>query len=338
MINISSLSIGYKKGAKKTEIRSNINLTGKQGELIALIGSNGIGKSTLLRTIARLQDELSGTISIKGKNIHLYQRQEFARTLSFVSTEVIPTHQLTVFDLVALGRLPHTKWLGRLSARDVTLVNDALQKTGMTAFSRKRIDEISDGERQRVMIARTLAQNTPVILLDEPTAFLDMANKYEIVNLLNRLTKQFGKTIVFSTHDLNIAIKKADNIWLMLHHEITPAAPEDHVIANRFSQLFHNSPITFDYQTGDFVFMFHKKRKIKLIDRSDTEINRLWTKRALERIGFDTENCEKCQQCVTIEKQNVHVHWRFSDRNTTRTFHSIYQLNSFLAQKMQSPH
>lgn len=185
------------------------------GELTGLVGRNGAGKSTLLRTIAGLQKPLGGEILINGLPLAQLDARARASLIGFVSTERVLVDNLRVADVVALGRTPYTNWLGTLTAADHEQVARSLQLVGMEAFAQKDIQTLSDGERQRVMIARALAQDTPIILLDEPTAFLDLPNKYEICMLLRSLAHEQGKTIFFSTHDLTIALEFCDMLALV---------------------------------------------------------------------------------------------------------------------------
>ena len=185
------------------------------GEFTALIGRNGTGKSTLLRTVAGLARPQAGYITVNGRRTDTMSRREIAAAIAFVSTEEVKVENLKVTDVVALGRAPYTNWVGSLTEEDRAQVARALALVGMQAFAGKGIGTLSDGERQRVMIARALAQDTPIILLDEPTAFLDLPNKYEIGLLLRRLAHDEGKCIVFSTHDLAIALELCDTIALL---------------------------------------------------------------------------------------------------------------------------
>jgi len=196
------------------------------GQLTALTGRNGSGKSTLLRTMASLNRPASGTVTINGHDVGKTRAGEMARLMAFVTTERLRVANLTAEELVALGRAPYTDWLGNMTSDDRAKVMESLALVGMADMARRAIDTMSDGERQRVMIARALAQDTPVILLDEPTSFLDLPNRYEIVELLGRLAREKNKTIVFSTHELDIALRMTHSVALIgggtLHH--LPAA------------------------------------------------------------------------------------------------------------------
>jgi iron complex transport system ATP-binding protein len=327
IIEIKNLEIGYRvsKGSFFS-LFSGINLTASKGELIAIVGKNGVGKSTLLRSIAGLQHSKNGKVTINNRLINDYSRSEFAGLVSFVSTEIIHVNNLSVFDLVALGRFPHTNWFGRLEENDKHAVLKALDMVGMKSFANKNINEISDGERQRVMIARTLAQDTQIIILDEPTAFLDLPNKYEIVHLLNNLAKTENKTIIFSTHDLNIAIQEADKIWLMLSDGITEGAPEDLILNETFNRIFDHTNLNFDKVKGDFKMKRKHPKKIGLIGEG---INYTWTKKALERLNYTVEKGNNQIPHVVVE-QDV---WQYVNENENHESTSIYDLSNYLKHK-----
>ena len=212
---LDSLEIGYLSGKKNCLLLPPISASSAGGELIAVIGRNGIGKSTLLRTLAGLQAPLGGDIKINGKSIRDYSRLELAKRIGYISTEVVRVSNMSVSDLVSLGRFPHTNWLGTTGHEDHLSVENSIERTGLTDLRDRNISEISDGERQKAMIARVLAQDTDFMIMDEPTAFLDIAGKYGIVSLLIKLAAD-GKTILFSTHDFSIALNHADKIWLLL--------------------------------------------------------------------------------------------------------------------------
>ncbi len=328
ILSINHLEIGYPvKGNSNYILYRDINLCGKSGELIALVGKNGIGKSTLLRNISGLQSSLNGTINYFDKQKQDYTRADFARMISFVSTEIVNVTNLNVFDLVSLGRFPHTNWLGKLTIEDINKSAQALEMVGMSSFARKNLNEISDGERQRVMIARTLAQDTKLIILDEPTAFLDLPNKYEIIHLLNKLSKEEDKTIIFSTHDLNIAIQEADKIWLMLDDKVEEGAPEDLILDETFNKIFEKSNLRFDKIKGDFKMQKMHQCKIGLIGEGP---HYTWTKKALERLNFKVEKGNDSIQYIKIDKENNFGKWTLLDDENKHEFNSIYDLSIYL--------
>jgi len=327
ILQIKNLSIGYNLAKNQVHnLMSNINLSAKKAELIALVGSNGIGKSTLLKSITNLQEFLSGEITILGKAVSLHKRQELAKLVSFVSTEVVNVSNLTVKDIVSLGRFPHTNWLGKLSQNDKNIIDSSIEAVGIEDFISKNINELSDGERQKVMIARTLAQDTKIIILDEPTAFLDIPNKNEIVHILNELSKKKNKTIIFSTHDLNIAIREADKIWLMTKHKIYENSPEDLILNNKFEKIFENKKIFFDKLTGDFNKRKYPAKNISLVGEDEVFV---WTKKALERINFHVV----CNKELSINVLCSKNKWTIKDEHKSFDFFSIYELTNYLTKK-----
>ena len=328
ILSIKDLTIGYlSSGNALQPVFKSINLKAKKGENIAIIGRNGIGKSTLLRTVAGLQKPLIGKVYIKDYDIKHYKKQEFARLISFVSTEIIRVSNLKLFDLVALGRFPHTGWIGKLNEDDYKIINDSIYQVGIYNLKNKVLNEMSDGERQRAMIARALAQDTEIIILDEPTAFLDLPNRYEIIRLLNELTVNKGKTIIFSSHDLNITLQEADKVWLMGKNEIVEGAPEDLIINKDIYRLFDNSSLDFNIEKGDFRLTRNKVNKIVL---SGSGIMQFWTRRALERIGYEVCDEDKNSTCIQISEQNNHTVWIIMKKGDKIICNSIYELTLHL--------
>ena len=219
------------------------------GSLTALIGRNGTGKSTLLRTVAGLGAAASGGIELCGKPLAALTPLQRASTVSFVTTDKVRIANLASRDVVGLGRAPYTDWLGRLRPGDRAVVDRALNLVGMGGFADKPMDRLSDGEAQRVMIARALAQDTPVILLDEPTAFLDMPNRYELCTLLRRLAHDEGKCIFFSTHELDIALTLCDAVALIDPPRLHLLPTDEMIRSGHIERLFDNGTVAFDAST-----------------------------------------------------------------------------------------
>ncbi|MDR2064798.1 MAG: ABC transporter ATP-binding protein [Prevotellaceae bacterium] len=241
-IKIENLSLGYENSANaKHELFPPFSVTAGSSQFIALVGRNGVGKSTFLRTLAGLQNIFSGNIFINGKAASRLLRKDYASLISFVSTEMVRVMHLKVFDLIAMGRYTYTNLFGNLSVNDEKIIVDSLEMTGMSDFMWRNVSELSDGERQRIMIARALVQDTPIMIFDEPTAFLDIPNKYEIILLLKNLTRQKSKTIIFSTHDLNIALHLADKIWLMANRKMYEGTPSQLIKTNAFDEMLANT-------------------------------------------------------------------------------------------------
>ena len=215
MIILENLSIGYTSKNNRKVVAEGINATLMEGELTCLIGPNGIGKSTLLRTLSAFQPALSGSITIDGKQLETLSDKEVSRLIGVVLTSKPDVQNITVTELVGLGRSPYTGFWGTLNDNDREIVAESIAKTGITHLSERMIQTLSDGERQKVMIAKALAQQTPVIYLDEPTAFLDYPSKVDMLLLLRQLAHETKKTIFLSTHDLELALQLADRLWLL---------------------------------------------------------------------------------------------------------------------------
>ncbi|WP_248723876.1 ABC transporter ATP-binding protein [Seonamhaeicola sp. ML3] len=246
------LSIGYTSKKEQSIIASNINIELHKGELIGLIGANGIGKSTLLRTLTGVQPKLEGNILINNKDLNNYSNINLAKSLSLVLTESLPSKNFTVSELVALGRQPYTNWLGNLSNEDVDIVNKALNQINIKDLKHKKCFELSDGQLQKVMIARALAQDTDLIILDEPTTHLDMYHKAYILKLLKNLAKDTNKTILFSSHEIDLAIQLCDKLIVMTEDKVVSDEPCNLISEGTFNKLFPKDLIAFDETTGSF--------------------------------------------------------------------------------------
>ena len=238
-IRISGLSIGYsgKHGVKV--VAEGISDSIRSGELTCLLGENGAGKSTLLRTLSGFLPPLSGEISILGKPLQAYRERELATVIGVVLTEKSNLQNMTVAELVGMGRSPYTGFWGRLSEEDRQKVEEALELVGIAWLRDRMVQTLSDGERQKVMIAKALAQETPIIFLDEPTAFLDYPSKVEILHLLHRLSCEMGKTIFLSTHDLELALRVADRVWLMAKGNPLRTGLPANLIVDKETGRFH---------------------------------------------------------------------------------------------------
>jgi len=252
ILKANQLSIGYKTKNVATVIASNINFELQKGQLIGLVGANGIGKSTLLRTLINVQPALSGSISLNGNDLKSTSNLELAKQLSIVLTEPLTSKNLSVYELVALGRHPYTNWVGNLTDEDITIVNSSLKQVNISDLKDKRCYELSDGQLQKVMIARALAQDTEVIILDEPTTHLDMYHKAYILKLLQKLTKETGKTILFSSHEIDLAIQLCDTMIVMRGNEVICDQPCNLISNGIFESLFPKDLISFNNKTGSF--------------------------------------------------------------------------------------
>ena len=255
-VEIRDLSIGYKTGNNFKPVFKNLNATLYGGELTCLLGANGVGKSTLLRTLSGFLPKQTGEIGILGKTIDTYTDKELARTIGVVLTERPNVGDLSVTELIGLGRSPYTGFWGRLNPVDDAVVEDVIRMIKIEALADRPVLTLSDGEWQKVMIAKTLAQETPLIYLDEPTAFLDFPSKVEIMRLLLALTRRAGKTIFLSTHDLELALQIADTIWLMdMHTGMTIGTPDELRLNGSIENFFRCDGVVFDRKTGFFRIM-----------------------------------------------------------------------------------
>ena len=242
MLQLKDLTLGYEQRTLLEKVSAHI--TG--GQLVALLGRNGTGKSTLLRAVMGLEKPQNGEIILHGNNIASLKPEELARNISFVTTDKVRIANLRCRDVVALGRAPYTNWLGQLQGEDKEKVDNAMHLVGMDSYAEKTMDKMSDGECQRIMIARALAQDTPVILLDEPTAFLDLPNRYELCSLLARLAHDEGKCIFFSTHELDIALSLADSIALIDPPQLVCLPTDEMRRSGCIERLFKNQCVSFD--------------------------------------------------------------------------------------------
>lgn len=329
IIALNNAAIGYKgKSNSAKVVKSGISVYALKGELVAVIGGNGVGKSTLLRTIAGFQPPFGGDVLIRGEQVNAYREKELALIMSFVSTEIIRVPNLSVFDLVSLGRYPYTNWFGKLLDEDRHIVEEAIKSVGLQGYENRMVNYISDGERQKAMIARTLAQDTNVIVLDEPTAFLDLSNKYEIVHILHELASEKGKTILFSTHDLTTAIAESDRIWLMLDNSVEQGAPEDLILNGNFESLFHNDHLFFDPEKGDFRFRKRTRRKAVV---SGSGIALDWTIKAVERNGYDVIGLAEVSSVKEMLIIDVaYPMWTVKQQAQTTKFSSLLSLCRFI--------
>lgn len=284
-LHTSELAIGFKgSGKQTTTLLSGIHLQLYSGEITCLLGQNGAGKSTLLRTFSGVLPPLQGSVFINGKTLSSFSFSSLARLVSVVLTEKVELGNFTVFSVVALGRSPYTGFLGTVSTKDNKIIDQALENAGISHLRNRNYDELSDGEKQKVMIAKSLAQETPLILLDEPTAFLDFPSKVETLLLLRDAAWNHGKTILLTTHDLNLALSFADKIWLIAKDKpIRTGTPEDLVLQGYFADFFDKENTRFDTSTGTFIFDSPKKSEVAV--EGECKICE-WLKKALNRKGF----------------------------------------------------
>lgn len=320
-IVLKGLTVGYRLKTEQKILLSEVSTRLFPGEIIALMGSNGSGKSTLLRTLTGFQQPLSGEVLLNGRNITLFSMRDKARFISYISTEPVRIGNMTVFDLVGLGRYLYSGWWGNLSIEDLKMINHCINLTGMKGFENRQLNNLSDGERQRAMIARALAQDTPVIVLDEPTAFLDVRNKYEIIHLLRKLAREQHKSVIFSTHDFSISLGMADKIWLINDEKLCEGSPEDLALNNRFQSLFSGSPITFHPETGEIVLSEKPVRGINILADGN---EKMWLTKALMRNGISQDPASPVK--LEIEIINNTTFYTIEKDGIKSLYPSIYEL------------
>ncbi len=284
-LQTDQLTVGYLSSNEINAVLDNISIKAHAGEMICFMGPNGVGKSTLLRTLCNLQKPLSGSIIIDGRNLTSLKASEMAQTISLVLTDGINAGNLTAYELVALGRYPYLGWNLKVNSIDQQKIDQAISQTGSERFVNKKVYELSDGQLQKIMIARALAQDTPILILDEPTAHLDLNNRVAIVNLLKKLARDENKTIIMATHELDLALQTADKLWLAGHKRpIIEGMPEDLVLDGSIDSVFKLKG--YDLKTGTL----EKEslgHKVSLVGSGHTY---LWTKNALERNGYEIQS------------------------------------------------
>lgn len=263
-IRIESLSTGYRAKNNVKVVAHDINATIRGGELTCLLGPNGAGKSTLLRTLSAFMPPIKGQIFLMGRKLSQYTDKELAKTIGVVLTEKTDLRNMSVEELVGLGRSPYTGFWGTLNDNDRRIVSDAIRMVGIESLRGRMVQTLSDGERQKVMIAKALAQQTPVIFLDEPTAFLDYPSKVELMQLLHNLSRTTGKTIFMSTHDLELALRIADTIWLMDQESgVITGTPHKLATDGTLSRFFSHKGISFDIHNIDGTLCIIPELKIE---------------------------------------------------------------------------
>lgn len=310
-IEIRNLRIGYRLKRDTYIVAKDINAEIYSGELTCLLGANGIGKSTLLRTLSAFLPKLSGDIRILGKDLNRYGDGELASLVSVVLTDRVDIKNMSCRELIGLGRSPYTGFWGSLSKHDMEIVDEAISMVGIHSLCDRMVHTLSDGERQKVMIAKALVQQTPIVLLDEPTAFLDFPSKVEIMQLLHQLSRKTNKAIFLSTHDVELALQVSDKIWLMDRDKpMEIGTPEDLSIRGSLNQFFARKGIVFDQETGLFRVKYQQKRCLKLM--GDGFVYKMIQK-ALSRHGIGVSQEEGCETSVRIVDQEIRLYAEGND-------------------------
>ncbi|MBQ7041140.1 MAG: ABC transporter ATP-binding protein [Muribaculaceae bacterium] len=289
ILTTNNLTIGYRNGKNETTILSGLNLSLNCGELVCLLGANGIGKSTLLRTLSGVQQSLSGDVYINEQKLSYYSQRERSKLISIVYTDRTLAGALTVSELVSLGRHPYTGFFGHLDITDLKIIAHALEAVGMKDKANCYVGTLSDGERQKAMIARALAQEAPIIILDEPTAFLDVASRIETMNNLHRLAQKEDKAILLSSHDINQSLALANRLWLLRNdHSMIEGITEDLVFSGELNNLFADRDVAFDASIGDFTSNRSFQKQISL--NCEDGLLKRWIINALQREGIGISN------------------------------------------------
>lgn len=326
VVELQRLSTGYpgQRGRADAVITQRTSASLRSGELTCLLGPNGAGKSTLMRTIAGMQPPLSGTVSVAGRDLRHTPPAELARIVSVVLTDRVTASMLSAYALVALGRHPHTDWLGRLRRADHTAIRQAMALTGAAELAGRLVSELSDGERQRVMIARALAQESPIMLLDEITAFLDLPRRVEMMSMLRELAHETGRAILLSTHDLDLALRASDCIWLLPKAEsIVVGAPEDLVLSGAFESVFASEGVRFEAHAGSFHIRSARRGRVA-VDGSG--LARVWTVRALERVGYHAVETDASVRVAVRQADGIGTSWLIDEGDRQVACSSIEQL------------
>ena len=300
ILNTKKLDIGY----DKTHIAKNLMLQLYAGEMVCLIGPNGCGKSTLIRTLVGLQDALGGYVEIKNKKLSQISLAKKSKLISWVLTDNMPTGSLKVSEIVEMGRFPYTNLFGKLSEKDKEIIDSAINSVHLSHKKDYRYSSLSDGEKQRTMIAKALAQDTPIIFLDEPTSHLDLPNTIEIMQLLRELARKTKKAILLSTHELELTLQVADKIWMMTAGKLTKGLPEDLILSGSLQKTFGTERFRFDETTGGFRMNYPASKEVSL--QGDKNVFYYWTERALLRNGYKiTENAHICIKINGDSKWNL---------------------------------
>ena len=323
ILQTQNLGIGYRAQRQPAKmVGDQINLTMLPGQLVCLIGPNGAGKSTLLRTLAGLQQPIHGEVLLDGANLHKMRPRTLARSISVVLTDRIVTGMLTAYDVASLGRDPYTGWSGILTLHDHEVVRRALKSVHAEAFANRVVHELSDGERQRVMMARALAQEPRLMILDEITAFLDLPGRVEAMTILRNVARHNNCAVLLSTHDLDLALRTADRIWLFPKGgEIKAGTPEELIWNGAFAAAFAASGISFNSRSGTFQV---EEPSIGVAYVEGEDLHATWTSRALERHGFrTTTDAGTASVHIEIQRDSEQVRWVCRSRNGIRSCNSI---------------
>ena len=324
-LRLRDLAVGYRTRGARRAVLEHVNLAVDAGQLVCLLGPNGVGKSTLLRTIAGMQPALWGSVELGGADLRSIGHAELARRIGVVLSERVAVEALTVRRIVELGRYPHSGWFGRLTDRDDVAVDWAIDAVGVRHLAERDFSHLSDGERQRVMIARALAQEPVLLVLDEPTAFLDVPSRVELMGLLRQLTRERPLAVVLSTHDLELALRTADVMWLVMPGgELMTGAPEDVVFAGGIGQAFEGRQIRFHAEERTFRLLTGNRGEAVV---HGTGLRAALTRAVAEREGYTVVAGSNARAFC------VHAHesgWQAFDQGTESRGVDFASLSAFL--------
>jgi iron complex transport system ATP-binding protein len=317
-IETNNLTVGYPLRNGQKEVLKSLNLSLKEG-LTALIGLNGSGKSTLMKSLANLLPPLDGSLFVGGEIVK--KNTDLSSKVSLVTTEKVTDVRFSVREIVEIGRYPHTTWTMRLSKKDREIIENALEATGCTEIAEKKISELSDGQYQKTMIARALAQETPICLLDEATSHLDVLNRYDIAFMLKNVARTEKKAILISTHNLETGFEAADEVWLIDENKnIVCGSPEDLVLGGAFSRLFDGKNVIFDVEKGGIC------RQNETVIRAHFNLQGdpvaiFWLEKALLKKGFG--RAADAENFIEAEQSKGSYVFRL---NGEKVFHSVAEL------------
>jgi len=328
LVESKALTVGYKSRNKVATVLAGLDLSILPGEFVCLLGPNGIGKSTLLRTLSAIQPPIKGSIYIHRRNIRSLKSSQLACSLSVVLTDRLDVDGLTSYNIVELGRYPHTGWRGHLSPQDHAIVRWAITAVGADHLASRNVNELSDGERQRILIGRALAQDPQVMLLDEPTAFLDIRSRVEITGLLRRLTRETSLAVIFSTHDLELALRTADTIWLLSPGGIlTIGGPEDLMLDGSVSKAFWGETLSFNPHERSF--HIHQDNTGTASVKGEGLTYTL-ARAAIERMGYRIVNYSEDPYTLRVEiREGDDVMWQAYHQEIRRQGENLTQLANF---------
>ncbi|HMN27499.1 MAG TPA: ABC transporter ATP-binding protein [Caldilineaceae bacterium] len=326
------VAIGYANARRPPRvIAERLNLMLRGGELVAMVGPNGAGKSTLMRTLAGLQKPLRGHVYLDQADLHHMPPETLAQALAVVLTERVDVGNLSAYALVALGRHPYTNWRGALTAQDEEIVRWALTATNTVHLAQRPLTELSDGERQKIMIARALAQEAPVLLLDEPTAFLDLPRRVELMRLLSSLAQSTRRAILVTTHDLDLALRVADRLWLLAADgQLSVGLPEELVLNGALQRTFQSEGLEFDNSSGAFRLHRTPCGPIALHGQG---LVADWTARAVERIGYEVANAASPELAYLFHAAVADGYWQLQ----TPRGHEEFQTLAAFIERVRQP-